>query len=162
MRLSDVRRAAVWVAAACAVPMDPASAQDVRDRDAAVTPVAADARFLPPGSRPASYRLGINVQNSPTGVLVASVSPGSLAQSVGIEPGDTIVCVSGYQVGYVGDRLFDLGDEIAERRAGVARAVPPAAPQEAPAPMSDYDRAMLEKQNRENMRLLQQQMPVVP
>jgi len=115
MRLSDVRRAAVWVAAACAVPMDPASAQDVRDRDAAVTPVAADARFLPPGSRPASYRLGINVQNSPTGVLVASVSPGSLAQSVGIEPGDTIVCVSGYQVGYVGDRLFDLGDEIARR-----------------------------------------------
>jgi len=39
-----------------------------------------------------------------------------------------------------------------------------AASQETPAPMSDYDRAVLEKQNREQMRLqqLQQQMPVVP
>jgi hypothetical protein len=43
-------------------------------------------------------------------------------------------------------------------------AEPTAAPQEAPTPMSQYDRAMLEKQNRERMRLqqLQQQTPVGP
>ncbi len=105
--------AAVLGAGACGV----ASAQALRDRDAAVVPAGGDARYLPPtqANRPASYRLGISVQNSPTGVQVVSVSPGSLAQSVGIEPGDTIVCVSGYQVGYVGDRLFDLGDELARR-----------------------------------------------
>jgi hypothetical protein len=92
-----------------------AAAQDPRDRDAAVVPAGGDSRSLPTANRPGAYRLGINVQNTPTGVQVVSVSPGSLAQSVGIEPGDTIVCVSGYQVGYVGDRLFDLGDEIARR-----------------------------------------------
>jgi hypothetical protein len=43
-------------------------------------------------------------------------------------------------------------------------AEPTAAPQDAPTPMSQYDRAMLEKQNRERMRLqqLQQQTPVGP
>lgn len=106
-----------WAAAAGMV-----SAQEVRSREAGVVPVSGDARYLPPTSRPAAYRLGINVQNLPTGVQVVSVSPGSLAQSAGIEAGDTIICVSGYQVGYVGDRLFDLGDEIA-RRVDASQAV---------------------------------------
>jgi uncharacterized lipoprotein YbaY len=92
-----------------------AAAQDLRDRDAAVIPASGDTRYLPPANRPGVYRLGIGVQNTQTGVQVLSVAPGSLAQTVGIEPGDVIICVSGYQVGYVGDRLFDVGDEIARR-----------------------------------------------
>ncbi|MFM8414893.1 MAG: YbaY family lipoprotein [Planctomycetota bacterium] len=99
-----------------------AFSQDVRQRDAGLVPVGGDSRLVHAANRPASYRLGINVQNGPAGVLVMAIAPGSLAQSVGIEPGDTIVCVSGYQVGYVGDRLFDLGDEIA-RRVDAAQAV---------------------------------------
>jgi uncharacterized lipoprotein YbaY len=91
-------------------------AQDARDRDLAVIPAGGDARYLPPSPpRPAAYRLGINVQNTPTGVLVVGVAPGSVAQSAGIEAGDTLVTVSGYQVGFVGDRLFDVGDELARR-----------------------------------------------
>jgi uncharacterized lipoprotein YbaY len=43
------------------------------------------------------------------------VAPGSVAQASGIEAGDTLVTVGGYQVGYVGDRLFDVGDELARR-----------------------------------------------
>ena len=93
-----------------------ARAQDLRDRDAAVIPAGGDARYLPPSPpRPAAYRLGINVQNTPTGVLVMGVAPGSVAQTSGIEAGDTLVTVGGYQVGYVGDRLFDVGDELARR-----------------------------------------------
>jgi uncharacterized lipoprotein YbaY len=93
-----------------------ARTQDQRDRDLAVIPVGGETRYMPPSPpRPGSYRLGINVQNTPTGVLVVGVSPGSVAQASGIEAGDTLVTVGGYQVGYVGDRLFDVGDELARR-----------------------------------------------
>ncbi len=93
-----------------------ARAQDLRDRDLAVVPVGGETRYMPPSPpRPAAYRLGISVQNTPTGVLVVGVAPGSVAQASGIEAGDTLVTVGGYQVGYVGDRLFDVGDELARR-----------------------------------------------
>lgn len=93
-----------------------ARSQAPRDRDQAVFPAGGEARFLPPTTpRPGTYRLGINVQNTPAGVLVVAVSPGSVAQTAGIEAGDTLVTVGGYQVGYVGDRLFDVGDELARR-----------------------------------------------
>jgi uncharacterized lipoprotein YbaY len=52
---------------------------------------------------------------------VVSVQPGSVAQQAGIEPGDVIITVAGYQVGFVGDRLHDLGDEIARRIDGSGR-----------------------------------------
>jgi uncharacterized lipoprotein YbaY len=70
-------------------------------------------RPAPP--RAGAYRLGINIQNTPVGVNVVEVGPTSLAKSAGLEAGDTIVAVSGYQVGFVGEKLFDLGDEIARR-----------------------------------------------
>ncbi len=94
-----------------------ATADDIRTRDDAAwgsqgTQVAY-AQPAPP--RPGAYRLGINVQNSPVGVEVIEVGASSLAKSAGLEVGDTIVAVAGYQVGFVGERLFDLGDEIARR-----------------------------------------------
>lgn len=105
----------VVVASSLALAAD-ARAQDLRDRDLAVIPAGGETRYMPPSPpRPGSYRLGINVQNTPTGVLVVGVSPGSVAQASGIEAGDTLVTVGGYQVGYVGDRLFDVGDELARR-----------------------------------------------
>lgn len=104
------------VVAAGLALVGPASAQDQRDRDLVAIPAGGETRYLPPGPpRPPAYRLGINVQNTPTGVLVVGVTPGSVAQASGIEAGDTLVTVGGYQVGYVGDRLFDLGDELARR-----------------------------------------------
>ena len=95
-----------------------ATAQDARSRDdSAWGPKGGQARYLPPAiaHRPGAYRLGINVQNSPVGVQVVNVGPGSVAQAAGLEAGDTIVAVEGFQVGFVGERLFDLGDEIARR-----------------------------------------------
>jgi len=83
-------------------------AQDVRVRDS----VAASAV---PGARPATLPLGIMAQNTATGVEVVSVNPGSVAQASGLQAGDTIISVAGYQVGMVGDRLYDVGDELARR-----------------------------------------------
>jgi len=107
----------------------PATAQEVRDRDRdggggwqsvtqSVTAPAASggqSRWLPPAPLPQAYRLGIQVDNTQTGVTVLAVQPGSVAQRAGIEAGDTIITVSGYQVGYVGERLYDVGDELARR-----------------------------------------------
>ena len=84
-------------------------AQDVRTRDAVAVAGAAVAH--PPVAHP----LGIMARNTATGVEIVSVNPGSVAQASGLQPGDTIITVAGYQVGMVGDRLYDVGDEIAKR-----------------------------------------------
>ena len=116
----------------------PVLAQDVRSRDAtAPVPAAApaqpfgvsydpgNARYLPPQPqvRPGNYSLGIMARNTPTGVDVVQVNNGSVAQASGLEVGDVVVNVAGYQVGYVGDRLYDLGDEVS-RRVNPAGQVP--------------------------------------
>ena len=83
---------------------------------------AGGARYLPPAQvQPGRYVLGINVRNTPTGVEIASVNPGGVGQRSGLEAGDVIVAVDGMQVGYVGGRLNDLGDEIARRVDGAGR-----------------------------------------
>ena len=74
-----------------------------------------------PGGRirpwPLTWRLGVYAVNTPTGVRVTRVLPGSPAWRVGLEHGDVIVTVDGYQVGYVRGRLYPLGEEL-QRRAG--------------------------------------------
>lgn len=106
------------------------AAQDARDRDrdssgGGGAPNAAngpgDARLLPPGlpqlgpGQAPIHRLGILSRNTNTGVEILQVSPNSVAQRAGLEAGDVIVTVAGYQVGMVGERLFDIGDELARR-----------------------------------------------
>ena len=99
----------------------PVAAQESRDRDsgpAQSTPVGAEAqsRYLPPGGQPSgTYKLGITPRNTDTGVQILQVAAGSVAQRSGLEPNDVIVNVAGYQVGLVGGRLYDIGDELAKR-----------------------------------------------
>jgi uncharacterized lipoprotein YbaY len=65
---------------------------------------------------PSNWRLGAFVELPVEGgAMIRDVEPGSAAQRAGLRAGDTIVNVAGYQVGYVGDRLYDLGDEIRKR-----------------------------------------------
>ena len=106
------------LALACGAGAERSMAQDVRTRDAGSVvvggvpaPVAAAA---PVAQRPAPLPLGIMAKNTPTGVEVVSVNPGSVAQASGLQAGDTIINVAGYQVGMVGDRLYDVGDEVAK------------------------------------------------
>lgn len=90
-------------------------AEEVRIRDDAPAP-AGGARYLPPvASQPGRFLLGVGIRNTPTGVELMSVNAGGVGQRSGLEVGDVIVTVDGFQVGYVGDRLYDLGDEIARR-----------------------------------------------
>lgn len=80
------------------------------------TRVAPTPQYAPSWSPPANqWRLGVAIQNLDTGVLVTEVDRNLPADRAGIEVDDIIVNVSGYQVGYVGGQLFDLGEEIRRR-----------------------------------------------
>jgi hypothetical protein len=72
-------------------------------------------QWLPPDRR--GWRLGVFAHNTDTGVVITRVIPGTAAQRVGLERGDRIVAVRGFQVGWVEDRLYPLGAEL-ERQAG--------------------------------------------
>jgi uncharacterized lipoprotein YbaY len=61
-------------------------------------------------SQPNSWRLGVAIEN-----LLTDVERGMPADRAGLERGDVIVNVGGYQVGYVAGALFDLGDELRRR-----------------------------------------------
>jgi S1-C subfamily serine protease len=50
--------------------------------------------------------------------VVTRVAPDSAAARRGMEPGDRIVSVGGYQVGYVGDLLYPLGYELRRQADG--------------------------------------------
>jgi len=74
--------------------------------------------WIPPDGRNRGRRdwvLGVSAQPTATGVRVQSVVPGSAAAGIGLERGDVIVTVDGYQVGRVAGRLYNLGDELQSR-----------------------------------------------
>jgi len=75
---------------------------------------AALPRIAPPRG---DWKLGVWGYNTDSGVVVTRVSPNSAAARKGIEPGDKIVTIGGYQIGYVGDLLYPLGFEL-QRQAG--------------------------------------------
>lgn len=66
-------------------------------------------------SQPNSWRMGVAIENLETGVLLTDVERGLPADRAGLKRGDVIINVGGYQCGYVGGALFDLGDEINRR-----------------------------------------------
>jgi uncharacterized lipoprotein YbaY len=93
---------------------------DARDRDEAPELEGAERGFDPRRLRPRPERgrwtLGITATDTDTGVRVTRVIPRSAADRSGIERGDVIITVNGYQVGRVLGRLYDLPSEL-ERRA---------------------------------------------
>lgn len=80
-----------------------------------VAPRAQVAPGVEPRVRP-GWRLGVFAVNTDTGVRITRVMPGTPAERNGLEPGDTIVTVNGYQVGYVMGGFYPLGAEM-QRRA---------------------------------------------
>jgi hypothetical protein len=80
------------------------------------------AQFAPPGQPgarflPAQWKLGVYASNTDTGVRITRVIPRTPAFQAGLERGDKIVTVDGYQIGFVKGRLYPLGEEL-QRRAG--------------------------------------------
>ncbi|MFH5803892.1 PDZ domain-containing protein [Alienimonas sp. DA493] len=81
---------------------------DRRARDGRLEP-----QLVPPDR--GDYALGVYAYNTSEGVAVTGVIPGSPAARVGLERGDRIITVDGFQVGYVRGRLYPLGREIRRR-----------------------------------------------
>lgn len=86
-----------------------ATAERHAPNDARIAPY-----WLPPEQN--HWKLGVYAHYSDHGVLITRVVPGSAAQRVGLERGDRIVTVNGFQVGWINDRLFPLDAEF-QRRA---------------------------------------------
>lgn len=77
---------------------------------------------LRPATRPeGEWLLGLRGDDTDTGVRVTGVVQGSAAERAGFEHGDLIVNVSGYQVGVVDGRRYDLGEELQRQADPVGR-----------------------------------------
>lgn len=76
--------------------------------------------YVAPGTvgtqQPSRWRLGVYSKDTDTGVRIIQVVNGSAAHRAGLEANDTIVCVAGYQVGYVNGVPYDCAHEF-ERNA---------------------------------------------
>lgn len=70
--------------------------------------------WVPPAN---DWKLGVYAYNTESGVVITRVVPRSAAARSGLEAGDKIVNISGFQVGFVGDQLYPLGHEL-QRHAG--------------------------------------------
>lgn len=75
-------------------------------------------KVLPPEYRPGQgqWRLGVTVDTTDVGVVVRDVAQRSAAARLGLERGDVIVAINGYQIGRVMGRVYPLDDEL-QRRA---------------------------------------------
>lgn len=62
------------------------------------------------------WRLGVYAYDTNTGVRITRVLPETPAWRAGLERGDQIITVDGYQIGIVNGRLYPLGEEL-QRRA---------------------------------------------
>lgn len=119
--MSTLARFTLTLAALCRLADDAAAQATIRSRDLSEAWTSAPS-LLPATSatpswnaQPNSWRLGVAIQNVDTGVVLTDVEAGMPAQAAGLEKGDIIVNVDGFQVGYVGGALFDLGDEMRRR-----------------------------------------------
>lgn len=70
----------------------------------------------PTTQQPSKWRLGVYSKDTDTGVRIIQVVRGSAADRAGLEANDIIVCVAGYQVGYVNGIPYDCAHEF-ERNA---------------------------------------------
>lgn len=74
----------------------------------------ASLRVRPMPRRPTAQRLTLGVYASPAevGYRIDGVLRGTPAARVGLEPGDVIVTIDGYQIGQVGGGFYPLGREL--------------------------------------------------
>lgn len=90
---------------------------DERNRDATVQ---VQPRVVPPQERE-RWLLGVQTDTLDTGERIRRVTPRSPAERAGLEAGDTILTVAGYQVGRVDGRTYSLDDELRRRVANDGR-----------------------------------------
>lgn len=71
--------------------------------------------FQPPDLHLRRLVLGVQVRYLETGARITRVIPNTPAWRFGLETGDVIVAIDGYQIGYVRGRLYDLPSELNAR-----------------------------------------------
>jgi uncharacterized lipoprotein YbaY len=104
------------VCASSAIAQATIRSRDLTSDWASVTPLSPGTAYVPSwNSQPNSWRLGVAIENVDTGVVLTDIERGMPAERAGLEKGDVIVNVGGFQVGYVNGALYDLGDEIRRR-----------------------------------------------
>ncbi len=99
-------------------PLVPAPAYDPRlTPDLGIAPGLGGQPGFDPNASP--VLLGVSGTDTAAGVLVTRVVPGTPADLAGLEPGDRVLTVGGFQVGVVaapnGRRVYPLGVELARR-----------------------------------------------
>jgi PDZ domain len=72
-------------------------------------------QFQPPNMYRRGLILGVQVRYLDTGARIVRVLPNTPAWRYGLEPGDVVVAIDGYQIGYVNHRLYDLQSELNAR-----------------------------------------------
>lgn len=63
------------------------------------------------------WSLGANIRDTDTGVLITQTTPGGAARAANLNEGDMVVTVNGFQVGLVGNKRYDILQEIHKRAA---------------------------------------------
>ncbi|MCA9319058.1 PDZ domain-containing protein [Candidatus Saccharibacteria bacterium] len=93
-----------------------------RDRDGGLNR-GTSPEFQPPNLYRRGFVLGVQVQYMETGARITRVIPSTPAWRFGLEPGDVVVAIDGFQIGYVKGRLYDLPSELhaRARRTGWVR-----------------------------------------
>jgi hypothetical protein len=73
-----------------------------------------------PVRMPGRWRLGVDTNDAPKGLLISDVARNSPAYRFGLEPGDYLLDVMGYPVGFYRNAYYPLGDALSElvRRDG--------------------------------------------
>jgi hypothetical protein len=60
----------------------------------------------------ARWRMGVDTNNAPKGLYIADVARNSPAYRFGLEPGDYLLDVMGYPVGFYGNSYYPLGEAL--------------------------------------------------
>lgn len=94
--------------------VEPNTEEGTEEGQPRIRPEAKNSRVAPLVAPPrdGTWKLGVHAYNTDTGVVVTRVQSRGPAWQVGMERGDRIVSVNGFQVGWVQDQLYPLGDEL--------------------------------------------------
>ena len=119
-RLFPIWTLAAVLLASAAVPAVSPSQERIRERtrEPSVERIVPEVQLVPPrrGAHPERHwQLGVDARNRDIGVEIVRVLPHSCAARYGLEPGDLIVNVSGFQIGEVDGQLFDMREELCSR-----------------------------------------------
>jgi uncharacterized lipoprotein YbaY len=94
-----------------------------RSRDGSFSSAFRQNDWISSASNSHQWNLGVQGESTEVGFLIRQVTTGGAASRARMQTGDSIIAVEGFQVGFVGERLYELNDELNQRAnaGGVVR-----------------------------------------